>query len=649
MLHFRLVFIFDVLFGKMRLKSVLFLCCVLLYGTAFSQTNKRAKHHYRSALQNWSQWHKSAAMKQMNRSIKKDKKSPDAYSQLGQWYFQQQRFQEAAKIFTEASLNCPNGKRYFAKPLTKSLLYAGMPDSALRVINAYATVKDSAVWNNMRHQAWFIQNAYRNMHPEWPVNLGMRINSRYPELFPCFTTDTATIYFTRKVNNMDEDIFVAHQDICGEWLRADNLGTPPNTPSHEDAQFISADGHYVFFSRSDNRSENGWAEGGYDLFMAYRIAIDSDWSTPQPFGGTINTPAYEGMPTLTADNRSLYFVSDRPGGYGGLDIWVTKFENGLWQLPVNAGPVINTAGDETTPFIGLDNKTLFFSSNGHLGMGGMDLFVCRKVNDSTWSTPVNMGYPINTASNEQSICLLPSGKKMFFASDRQGPAGNYDIYETSLDMSLQPSPVSFLQGYVYDSVSKEKLNFAAIYIMDANNGDTLYTVQSNRGDASFQLPLAANKTYAMYVAHVGHTEVNDTFTFDKQYLSTPFVRNVPMLSYDYKEPIFDSLLATIHFNINKVDLSDSDMLMITKGIEPFLLERGYMVYVNGYTDNTGTPMLNEELSTKRALQVAKMLTNLGIDESSIIAKGWGEANMIAPNDTEEGQKKNRRVEIRMRR
>lgn len=630
-------------------RSLIIICCLLLCCTAFSQTRRRARHFYNAAEKNWSGWHKSTAYRKMSKAIRKEPHAPNAYSQLGEWYFRQHLYGKAAQTFRDASLKCPNGGRYFALPLARSLAYAEMPDSALRLVNRYGGGKDTASWNQLRRQCYFMQSAFRNMHSYWPVSISPRINSRYAELFPSQTTDSATIYFTRRLNNIDEDFYAAHADTCGEWLRPFNMGTTLNTSAHEGAQCLSADGHYLFFSRDDNRANDGWAGGGYDLFMAYRIGIDSEWSVPRPFGGTINTPAYEGMPSLSPDNRELYFVSDRPGGYGGLDIWISRFENSLWQLPVNAGPLINTPGDETAPFICLDNKTLFFTSNGHVGMGGTDLFMAHRRTDSTFSPAENLGYPINTEYNEQSECVSTDGRTLYFGSDRQGPAGNYDIYRCELGALARPDPVSFLSGYVYDSISRERLNFAAIYLIDARRGDTIYTFFSNRGDGSYLIPVFANRQYAMHVIHVGYTNVQDTFSFDKPYIYTPFAHNTAMLREDYKEPIHDSLLAVIHFDINKVELTQADISAITKGIDPFLLDHDYVLYVNGYTDNTGTPMINEELSTKRAQQVAKYLVGMGVDEMSVIAKGWGEANTIAPNDTEEGQRQNRRVEVRLRR
>jgi outer membrane protein OmpA-like peptidoglycan-associated protein len=383
--------------------------------------------------------------------------------------------------------------------------------------------------------------------------------------------------------------------------------------------------------------------------MCYRIDTNSEWTVPTVFGGTLNTTDYEGMPSLSPDNQKLYFVSDRPGGYGGKDIWVTTFENNSWSSPVNAGPAINTRGDELAPYIAMDNKTLFFTSDGLPGMGGLDLYKARRVNDSTWKNVENLGYPINTAYDEMSTCLSAGGRTLYFSSDRNGPAGNYDIFSTQLPVLSAPDAVSYLGGIVYDSITQERLNSAAMFLINAHSGDTLYRFYSNRGDASYLLPVPQNLTYALHTVRIGYTDIHDTFSFNQQYTRPHFVRNVAMLPYDYVKPIHDSLIATVHFNINKIELSDSDKAAIYKGIEPFIMDKGIVLYVNGFTDNTGNPLLNAELSTKRAMLVEKTLVSMGIDELSIISKGWGEAKMVASNETEEGQRRNRRVEIILRR
>jgi len=642
---------------RMRIIIFLLYFCSFISATASAQMSKKAGRLYTAAILLKSKKQTDKACKAMELAIKKSRSAPESYSMLGQWYFEAHKFSDAARIFREASQRCRNGASRFAKPYARSLIYAGQPGAALQLIATYATLKDSADWNRMRAQGLFVSQALAAPGSKTPENLGPRVNSEFPELFPSMAVDTGDLYFTRRVNNMDEDLFHARADECGGWYYALNIGDPPNTPNQESSQFISADGHYLFFTRCENQSPDGWAEGGCDLFMTYRVANDSEWTQPQPFGATINTPAYEGMPSLSPDNGELYFVSDRPGGYGGYDIWISRFRDGLWQLPVNAGPTINTSGNETAPYMDADNQTLYFTSDGWPGMGGTDLFVARRLTDSTYAAAVNLGYPINTAFDEKSECVTLDGSKLIFSSDRDGPAGNYDLFEVPLPPDKRPVPVSYMYGVVYDSLSRARLTYAIIYITNARTGDTLYRVPTNRGDASYLITLHLGNTYALSAWHPGYTAISDTLSFERQYLQHPLVHNMALLPEDYvppapdtakPAPVTDSLLTMLHFDVNRVELSDSEKANIKLVISPYLTDTAYTIYVNAYTDNTGTPMINETLSYQRAAQVSRQIQTLGIPNDKIVAKGWGESKMIATNETEEGQRMNRRVEIIIR-
>jgi len=635
----------------MRLRILIIIYGLLVSVAAMAQVhkNRRASRLYVRAFHFKVINDEPKAIKKMLRSISKNPSAPDAYMQLGEWYFEGHQFRQAADIYKEASINCVNGGRRFAKQLAKSLLYSGSPDNALQIISANYTVRDSAVWNKLRAQGYFMKRALANPVCEWPANMDVLVNSPDPELFPAMAVDTQTIYFTRRVNDMDEDLYKAAFDSCGGWFEAEDMGMPPNSPEQESSMFISADGHYLFYTRCGNRSPDGFSEGGCDLYMAYREVIDSDWTIGELFGSTINTPNYEGMPSLSPDNRELYFVSDRPGGYGGYDIYISRFEDGLWQLPVNAGPAINTAGNETAPYIASDNQTLYFSSDGWPGMGGSDIFISHKLNDTTWDAAQNLGYPINTAYDEKSECLNLDSRKLYFASDRQGAAGNFDLYETILPEYLRPIPVAYLKGYVYDSLTKARLNYATIFIRNARTGQNIYQLHSNRGDGSYLVTLQMGNKYALSTESIGYPPIDDTLELDTAYVHKALVHNVALLPEGYLSPINDTLIATLHYDVNIVDLSKEDRATLSGALAPWLLEKAITVTVNAYTDNTGTPMINEELSSKRAAVVAKEVVAMGIDESMVQSKGWGESRMIAPNDNEVGQRKNRRVEIIIKR
>ncbi|MCW3123020.1 MAG: hypothetical protein JWQ38_2512 [Flavipsychrobacter sp.] len=632
----------------MRPKILLLFCCLCICSSLLAQSKKAGKF-YGKALKYKAAKKPGKAIKKMAKSINKDPRSPEAYSELGEWYFDAHKFTQAAEVFKNASAHCQNGALRFAKPYARTLIYAGQADKALSVINSLATIRDSVEWNKMRQQAIFVKQ-YGRPVCQPPVAMSARINSPVPELFPSMAVDTATIYFTRRVNNENDDYFAVSKDTCSEWYNTRNLGYPANSPEQELAQCISPDGHYLFVTRCGNRSEDGFAEGGCDIFMAYRVANDSDWTTPQPFGFTINTPDFEGMPTVSPDTRELYFVSDRKGGYGGYDIYVSRFEEGLWQPPVNLGPAINTAGNETAPYMNMDNKTLFFTSDGHTGFGGTDIFVSQRKTDGSWQVAQNIGYPINTAYDEKSSCMALDGKKLYFASDRNGPAGNYDIFEAYMPYDLRPDPVSYIAGYVYDSLNKSKLTSASIYICTRRD-DTLYQFKSNRGDASFIVTLPLNNTYIIHTGYMGHLDVNDTVVFDKQYTQEPMIHNIAMLPSNWEEirAISDTLIATVHFEANVTELSELDKGILKEALSPWQQHRNYTITVNAYTDNSGNPMLNEELSTRRASIVAKEVADIGIEGIAILSKGWGEINTVATNETEEGRRANRRVEIRIRR
>ena len=605
----------------------------------------RAQRFYNLAMLYEAKKEHERARKKMESAIRLYPAYAEAYSILGTWYFQDHQFRRSADIFREAIKRTTEGAKRFSFPLAKSLVYNGELTEGLKIISGIT--KETGEWKKLREQALFMQQELNKPKRDTAFNLGIRINSADADMFPWISADGKKLYFTRRTNKSDEDFYFAIADSCGGWFKARNMGSPPNTPNQEAAQMISADEHYLFFMQCENRSQSGWEGGGCDLYMSY--TADSVWSVPQSFGATINSPNYEGMPCLSPDNRELYFVSDRPGGFGGMDIWVSRFENGLWREPKNLGPQINTSGNETAPFMHIDNNTFYFSSNGHTGMGGADLFMSKRINDTIWAKPVNLGFPINTSSDETGLSINVSGQKIYFASDRNRIAGDFDIYEMKLPQTFRPVPVNMIKGFVHDSITEERLTYASIYVKNAENSEELYHFISNRGDGSFMITLPAGKKYLWHTDRVSYQSVDDLLDLTEQNDGT-IQYNIALLPNDYVAPVNDSLIASIYFPHNRAKLTDADKKTIRKAIEPWLFSQsGLVIFVNGYTDNTGTPMINEQLSYMRAGLVAKELTSLGIYEMSIQTRGWGEADPMAENETEEGRSLNRRVEIIIRR
>lgn len=616
-------------------------------GTHIISISNAARKQYNKANELYRLKKYEEACEVMKQAIGIERTYAEAYSALGEWYYKLRKYEEAVNVFRSASGNCYNGQRDFAKPLAKSLLANHQPGEALAVLNTNTPADDKTEeWKQMKDQCAFMTQALSRPIHDTVANLGPRVNTPYPELYPYITADTQTLHFTRRVKGIDEDFFYAKADSCGGWFTPLSLGEPMNTPNHECAQTFSVDGHYMFFTKCENRSENGWDKGGCDLYMSFRKSSADEWSVPQNFGATINSPGYEGMACISADNRELYFVSNRDGGYGGKDIWVSRFEEGLWQAPKNLGPQINTKGDESAPYLHLDNQTLYFASTGLTGMGGSDLFCARKVNDTTWGRPANMGYPVNSTADELSIAVTEDGRRAYFSSDRGKAEGDYDLFEVYMPKEMSPAAVHKIKGYVYDSFSKERLNYTAIFIHDAKTGDELYHFNANRGDASYMMTLPADKEYYYRADGPGYMEHTATLVFSEE---KDMDLDIVLLPDGYVRPISDSAIFTIHFPSSAKELTDADKALIYSLMEPWLMDGAITLTVNGYTDVKGNPLLNEELSFERARLVSSEIVGLGIDPERIEVKGWGEANPVGDNETEEGQAQNRRVEVILRR
>ncbi|MCL2435300.1 MAG: OmpA family protein [Lentimicrobiaceae bacterium] len=320
-------------------------------------------------------------------------------------------------------------------------------------------------------QCWFGIEAMRHPTDMTPINLGKNINSQWDEYHPNLTGNSKEMLFTvRRPRDehtvcthcqTEEDIFSSLQ-YNGAWQPRTRLGAPINTGYNEGAQSISPDGRYLFFTICN-------AEFGYGSCDIYWSKREGDaWSEPQNCGPKVNTKYWESQPSIAADGKTIYFTSNRPGGFGGMDIWKTEMiSEGVFSEPVNLGDVINTPFEEISPFIHFDQRTLYFSSDGHLGMGGRDLFYSKLQSDGQWDTPVNLGYPINTFRDESGIFINAQGNLAYFASNRPGGLGGLDIYYFELDESLRPEPVWFAVEEVENKKDTTVIASTVTSVLDA--------------------------------------------------------------------------------------------------------------------------------------------------------------------------------------
>jgi len=470
-----------------------------------------------------------------------------------------------------------------------------------------------------------------------PTSLGDVVNSTDDEYLPTLTIDGEQLFFTRKIGKgrtANEDFFVT-QKVDGQWETPFDLEEPINKESsQEGALSISPDGNRLFYAANDPLNP-----GGFDIYYSYKK--NGKWIVPFNIGLPINTRHWESQPSISADGKQLYFASKRPGGEGGIDIWVSELKDNQWQRPINLGPEINTPEDEQCPFIHPDGQTLYFSSKGHLGMGDADLFKASKKLDGTWSAPENLGYPINTSKNENSLIVDANGTTAYYSQYVNGKG--FDLFSFELPEQLQPVFTTYVQGNIFDAGDNNvKLN-ANVSITDVASGTVVSTIESNP-DGTFIISLPVGKNYAFAVEKKGYVFYSDNFSLEEKSEAEAFLLDIPLSKI--KETVIENLvLENVFFDSGSYELLPTSFSELDKLLSLLSSSPTMKIVVEGHTDNVGEPTSNLKLSQKRADSVLNYLVGNGIAANRINAIGKGETNPIADNETKEGRAKNRRTEI----
>ncbi len=487
----------------------------------------------------------------------------------------------------------------------------------------------------------FAKDAVANPVPFNPVNLGKNVNSPYTEMFPALTADDQMIFFTRSDFGVGgtEDIWFSYRDDAGDpWEKSINLGSPINqSRQNEGAHCISPDGKFLFFTICGSPNS---MNGSCDIF--YSTLKNGFWSAPKNCGPSINTGAWESQPSLSADSKALYFVSNRKGGQGESDIYVSYVEDGWFTDPINLGPTINTPYDEERPQFHTDNQTLYFSSKGHVGMGGFDLYVSRKNGDQGWSEPQNLGYPINTPGFENAIFVNNSGELALLASEREGGYGQTDIYEFEMPAAFRPLEVTYIKGMVYDEETKETLK-ANVQVIDLETGEVYVSTVSD-DQTGFLLTIPTGKDYAYNVNKDGYLFYSRNFDYSESSPGDPIVEEIPLSPIKSGEV---AVLRNVFFETGSFELLPASQVELNKLVE--LLEKNpdIRIEIGGHTDDVGDEADNQLLSENRAKSVTEYLTENGISADRLEFKGYGETDPIADNATEEGRALNRRTQFKV--
>ena len=623
-------------------------CCSIIYGQSLGNqsSNKAAQKSYGQAGKLISANDYPQAITLLQEAVNQDKNFAAAYQQLGDIYRRLQDYPAAKENYKKVLIINPafHPLTYFG--LGESEFNTGEYSEALvhfrnYVSSANLSEKSKEMVARYISNSEFSMKAVEHPVPYKPINMGAGVNTKAQEYLPVLTADEETLIFTRRVNE-NEDFFKSSKQ-GGSWHNSIYLSKNINTEAYnEGAQYISPDGMYLFFTGC-NRPDG---LGRCDIYVSRREG--KDWSKPFNIGAPVNTAGWESQPSLSADGRTLYFTSTRPGGQGGYDIWKSDLKpDGSWTNPVNLGPNINTPYDEQSPFIHPDGQTLYFSSNGWAGLGNKDLFISRKDSLSNlpdglnWKKPENMGYPINTFGEESGLTISSNGKTAFFASDQPGGFGGLDLYSFELPVNLRPKPVTYVKGKVIDKKTNELLT-ARIRITNLKSGLIVYD-DTNDDSGEFLVSLAAGQNLALSVDKEGYLFYSENFSLDKpNSANKPFLIAVPLQKFEVGGSV---ALRNVFFETNKYELLPESKTELQQLISFLSSNPEVGIEIQGHTDNVGEDAVNQELSENRAKAVYNYLITNKINPSRLTVKGYGETKPVDDNSTEEGRQKNRRTEF----
>ena len=494
-------------------------------------------------------------------------------------------------------------------------------------------------------------NLLKHPVPYKAVNLGENINSVDDEYWPSITVDGKTIIFTRLVGSntpaperksmVQEDFFTSNQ-VNNVWQSCEPISTI-NTEYNEGAQTISSDGKLLLFTAC-TRSD-GW--GSCDIYFSRNKS--GKWSVPQNAGEPVNSSAWESQPSISANGETLFFVSNRKGGKGGMDIWKCKLKgfsewgSPVWGHPVNLGDSVNTPGNEMSPFIHSDGRTLYFASDYWPGMGGYDIFYCRQKNDTIWSHPQNIGYPINSNKDEQGLVVDATGQNAYYSSDRPGSRG-MDIYSFQLYKAARPTPVSYIKGKVVDEDSGTPV-CAKVELIDLDDSASVIKGESCWEKGEFLMCLPLGKEYAFNVSTEGYLFYSDNFKLKEVTdIIDPYILEIKMKKIKIGGSV---VLRNVFFNTGSYELLSASKVELQKLIDFLNLNKSLIIEIGGHTDNVGTAEYNQKLSEARANEVYKYLLNHDIDQGRMKYSGYGLDQPISSNDSTEGRALNRRTEFRI--
>ena len=571
------------------------------------------------------------------------------------------KFQIAEASWKRLVQRCPAYKPELLFMVGTLALEAGRPEEAERYLKQWLARDDREYAYDKEAEDMLAEINLKDTFLKNPVPYDPKparnVNTRWDEYLAALTPDGSALYFTRRsqkrnkydgpaaqMRSVEEFSKATAIDGAAGFPKLDEgqaLEYPFNSQYNEGGPSITADNTFMVFTICERDPKSG--KQYCDLYYTtYSYGV---WNGIRKLPEGINTQEHwESQPSISPNGDVLYFTSDRPGGYGGLDLYRSyKGSDGSWSMPENLGPAVNTKKNEKSPFIHPDSESLYFASDGHPGMGGYDLFKIKAVRGATgWDKPQNLGYPINTEKDEIGLMVTMDGRQAYFATNKINAAQGWDIYYFDLYEAVRPEEVVLVKGQlkVADFVTDDA---PKVVLKNSKTGETT-TLNVNEDDRSF-------------TAVVKKEEANDvllkveakkaSFSAAPLRLTTKTSDAVAKVEV---ELLHDELAAGATYPIPHIlfetasdRLDAQSELLIAEFSEFLAASPSLRVEIQGHTDNVGDANANLDLSQRRAKRVAQTITGYGIDASRITSRGYGETKPVASNETEEGRAQNRRT------
>lgn len=633
------------------------------------QTKKRkAKEHFNSAqkIKNIS---RNEAEKYLQEAIDIDSRYVDAYFLLGIVYFEKAEknqkknrndeayyfYEKGIKSFKRVEKLCEKFKDYTAnfylgKTYYNQKQYAQSKKFFSEFVKQTndSTKKEKAklCLENIEIYVQLINNPVDYN----PVALA-NVNSKHDEYLPLISPDGDYLWFTKRVfsDNADfkETFMISEKtsektDIKEKFSKGTVMPYPFNDGRNQGAATITADNNKMFITICGLERDAYTSYKNCDIY--YTIRKHGNWQRLERFGSEINNVlSFESQPSITADGKTLFFASARRGGFGGIDIYRSDInEFGSWSEAENLGEKINTEGDDKTPFIHPDGRTLYFASNSRFGLGGFDIFYTKYNEETGWTKPKNIGYPLNTQNNELAFCVSADGKRLYFSSQNISKKKNWDIFSTSVPENALPQQVLLVKGKITgedgDTITRVKIILKSIKDNEESEG----SVEDSTGNYAISVAVDKDEKFILSAQKEGYFYHSEFIDPDKEKYIPPSLLDIKVKKIEINTPI---ILSNILFDFNKYELSDTAKICLTTLLDFLNDNKTVEIEIRGHTDNIGSETSNQKLSHDRAEAVYNHLIKEGISDKRLSFKAYGESNPTETNNTEEGRFINRRVEF----